>query len=321
MDTATTGVGPTPAGTAPDLWALYRESVLWWNRCVSAVRDDDWARPTPCAPWTVHDLVNHVAGEDLWTVPLMEGQTIEEVDGRFDGDVLGGDPRAAASRAATDALATVERTLPAQGTVHLSYGTESMDEYVRQLLADHLVHGWDLAAATGQATALDPALVGAVATWFDEREELYRSVGAVGTRGSLTGDPSADLLARFGRDASWGPMHTAFAGFVTAFASSDVDAIMAHMTDDCVFESTGPAPDGVRHEGAEAVRRVWEELFSSTRDPRFTGEESFVSGDRGVLRWRFDWMGDDDAPGHVRGVDVVRLRDGKVCEKLSYVKG
>ena len=321
MDTTTTDPGPAPSGTAPDLWELYRASVHWWTRCVGGVADDDWLRPTPCAPWTVHELVNHVAGEDLWTVPLMEGQTIEEVDGRFDGDVLGDDPHSSVSRAATDALATVERTLPAHGTVHLSYGTESMDEYVRQLLADHLVHGWDLAVATGQPTTLDPALVAAVASWFDEREELYRSVGAVAPRGSLTGDPTGDLLARFGRDASWGPVHTAFAGFITAFASGDVDAIMAAMSEDCVFEATGPAPDGVRHEGAAAVRQVWDDLFSATRDARFTQEESFVSGDRGVLRWRFDWTNDDGSPGHVRGVDVVRLRDGKVCEKLSYVKG
>jgi ketosteroid isomerase-like protein len=109
--------------------------------------------------------------------------------------------------------------------------------------------------------------------------------------------------------------------FSAAFGRGDVDAIMALMTDDCVFEATGPAPDGVLHEGAELVRGVWQELFGQTRDPAFTEEESFVSGDRGVLRWRFDWSDDTGAPGHVRGVDVLRLRDGRVAEKLSYVKG
>lgn len=107
--------------------------------------------------------------------------------------------------------------------------------------------------------------------------------------------------------------------FSAAFGSGDVDAIMALMTEDVVFESTGPAPDGVRHEGAAAVRAVWVDLFGSTPGARFTEEELFADGDRGVLRWRFDWAGDD--PGHVRGVDVLRFRDGKVAEKLSYVKG
>jgi ketosteroid isomerase-like protein len=109
--------------------------------------------------------------------------------------------------------------------------------------------------------------------------------------------------------------------FSAAFGSGDVDAIMALMTDDVVFEATGPAPDGVRHEGAAAVRAVWEELFGATRDAAFAEEESFVAGDRGVLRWRFDWTEDDGTPGHVRGVDILRFSDGKVAEKLSYVKG
>jgi len=66
---------------------------------------------------------------------------------------------------------------------------------------------------------------------------------------------------------------------------------------------------------------VWQELFGGTTNATFTEEESFVAGDRGVLRWRFDWTEDDGSAGHVRGVDVLRLRDGRVAEKLSYVKG
>ncbi len=104
--------------------------------------------------------------------------------------------------------------------------------------------------------------------------------------------------------------------FNAAFNSRDVDAVMAWMTDDCVFESTGPAPDGVRYEGAVAVRKAWEEFFAGTPEMRFSTEELILCGDRAVVRWRFVW-----ADGHVRGVDVLRIRDGKVAEKLSYVKG
>ena len=113
----------------------------------------------------------------------------------------------------------------------------------------------------------------------------------------------------------------ALTAFSAAFGSGDADAIMALMTDDCVFESTGPAPDGVRRTGSAEVRAVWAELFGETQDAAFTEEESFVAGDRGVLRWRFTWTDDDGSPGHVRGVDVLRFRDGLVAEKLSYVKG
>ena len=50
--------------------------------------------------------------------------------------------------------------------------------------------------------------------------------------------------------------------------------------------------------------------------PSFAGEEMLACGDRAVVRWNCRF-----ADGHVRGVDVVRVRDGKVAEILSYVKG
>ena len=62
--------------------------------------------------------------------------------------------------------------------------------------------------------------------------------------------------------------------FNDAFNSGDVDAIMALMTDDGVFESTTPAPDGRRFEGADAVRKVWLRLFEKTKSPHFDWEES-----------------------------------------------
>lgn len=108
--------------------------------------------------------------------------------------------------------------------------------------------------------------------------------------------------------------------FNEAFGRADVDAIMALMTDDCVFESTSPAPDGQAYVGQRDVRRYWERFFSETVSPEFAAEEIFGSGGRAVCRWRFTW-GKESAKGHVRGVDILRVRDGKVAEKLSYVKG
>ena len=115
-------------------------------------------------------------------MPLLEGATIADVGSAFDGDLLGHDPVAATRRAADEAVAMVAEVLPAGGRVHLSYGDEDMVEYVHQLAADHLVHAWDVAAAAGGDTGLDPELVAAVAEWFAEREELYRGAGMIGPR-------------------------------------------------------------------------------------------------------------------------------------------
>lgn len=103
--------------------------------------------------------------------------------------------------------------------------------------------------------------------------------------------------------------------FGEAWASHDLDGSLAMVTDDCVFDATGPAPDGVRHVGPAAIRKAWQTIFDDVSS-KFEPEETFAAGDRVVQLWRYDWDG-----GHVRGVDLFKVRDGKVAEKFSYVKG
>jgi ketosteroid isomerase-like protein len=109
--------------------------------------------------------------------------------------------------------------------------------------------------------------------------------------------------------------------FARAFAACDADAVMACMTEDCVFENTTPAPDGQRLTGAAAVGDFWRQFFASTPSARFLPEETFVAGDRCIVRWTFEWEEGPENRGHVRGVDVLRVREGRVAEKLAYVKG
>ena len=111
--------------------------------------------------------------------------------------------------AADEATAIVDEIVPGGGRVYLSYGEEDMGEYVRQLCADHLIHGWDLAAATRGDTSLDPELVAEVGAWFAGRESMYRSAGVVGPRPSGARDPQSELLAGFGRTSQWVPTHEA----------------------------------------------------------------------------------------------------------------
>ncbi len=188
-----------------DVSTLYRRTVEFFTGLVGSVQEDQWGDPTPCAQWAVRDLVNHVTNESLWTVPLMEGATIEQVGDQFEGDVLGGDPVGSALAAAQAAIASVAEQLPRGGTVHLSFGETPKEEYLMQLAADHLVHGWDLAVAIGVDPAMDPDLVQAITEWFDDREEMYRGGGAISDRQALSGDAQHDLVARFGRDPDWSP--------------------------------------------------------------------------------------------------------------------
>jgi uncharacterized protein (TIGR03086 family) len=304
-----------------DVVEMHRRASEEFVRQVAAVKPDQWGDSTPCQDWDVRMLVNHVVGEERWTVPLLAGRTIEDVGDSLDGDLLGDDPADAAAHAARAAQNAVTEPVLRGGTVQLSYGEEQAAEYVYQLTADHLIHGWDLAVAIGADPQLDPAVVEGIASWFKDREELYRGGGAIGDRVEGFSSPADSLLGAFGRDPRWTPGHTAVALLGDAFGRGDVDGIMAQLTPDCVFESTSPAPDGGRFEGADAVREQWRKVFEETTEPLFETEESVVLGDRAVVRWRFSWLDPDGERGHVRGVDVLRLRDGKVAEKLSYVKG
>ncbi len=103
--------------------------------------------------------------------------------------------------------------------------------------------------------------------------------------------------------------------FNQAWNEHDLEAALALVTDDCAFDSTAPLPDGERFEGKAAIRAAWKPVFDNPHS-HFEIEEVFAAGDRAVQRWRYFW-----GSGHVRGVDLLRFRDGKIAEKLSYVKG
>src|SRR5215213_435876 len=105
-------LGPAgPAGrgeaeTLMDLNTLYHRTVEAWAERVNAVGPDRWDAPTPCADWTVRDLVNHLVGGNLLFAGVLGGEptpSLEEL-GRGQGvDRLGDDP-VAAFRVAADTL-------------------------------------------------------------------------------------------------------------------------------------------------------------------------------------------------------------------------
>jgi ketosteroid isomerase-like protein len=109
--------------------------------------------------------------------------------------------------------------------------------------------------------------------------------------------------------------------FNQAFNAHDVEGVLALMTDDCLFENTYPPPDGERIQGKPAMRFWLESFFSSSPQAYFEFEEIVQCGESAFSRWIYHWTEASGASGHVRGVDIFHLREGKVAKKLSYVKG
>ncbi|RIV35570.1 TIGR03086 family metal-binding protein [Micromonospora radicis] len=190
-----------------DLLETYRRSVAEFTDRVGQVDPAQWSAPTPCAEWNVRTLVNHVVGEDRWSVALLAGRTIAEVGDRYDGDQLGADPAEAARDAAAQAELAANRPGALDGTVHLSAGDTPAEEYLRQLIAEHLVHGWDLAVAIGADPGLDPGAVAECARWFSGQVDSYQRNGLVRPEVdvSTAAGEQDRLIAAFGRDPDWAP--------------------------------------------------------------------------------------------------------------------
>ena len=132
------------------------------------------------------------------------------------------------------------------------------------------------------------------------------------SQSSLDAAPASDQT-----DATLLTIHA----FNAALNAHDIDAVMSLMTDDCLFENTWPAPDGERYVGQSAVRAFWEKLIADSPSAHFDLEEIFAVGDRAAQRWVYTWTDPSGTTGHIRGVDLFRVTDGKVAEKLAYVKG
>ncbi|MEH1100018.1 TIGR03086 family metal-binding protein [Micromonospora sp. CPCC 205561] len=185
----------------------YRRSLAEFTDRVDQVGPDQWADPTPCPEWDVRALVNHVVAEDRWSVALLAGRTIEEVGDRYDGDLLGPDPAGAARDAAAQAELAFTRPAALHRTVALSAGETPADEYLHQLSAEHLIHGWDLAVAIGADPRLDTDVVVECARWFSLRIDEYRRGRLVRPRVDVPAraDEQDHLVAAFGRDPDWTP--------------------------------------------------------------------------------------------------------------------
>lgn len=103
--------------------------------------------------------------------------------------------------------------------------------------------------------------------------------------------------------------------FNQAFQDHDPALLDDLVAPDCVMESIQPAPNGTRYEGYEVNLSFWRAM-ATDRVNRFEVEDTVVMGDHATVRWRFHF-GDG---GSVRGVSLMRVRNGKIVEALAYAK-
>jgi len=109
--------------------------------------------------------------------------------------------------------------------------------------------------------------------------------------------------------------------FVDAFNAHDIKAIMALMTDDCVFEaSAGPDFDGEKFTGQQEVKKAFEDEFATYPDAYWGNAKHFVSGNRGFSEWILTGTKTDGTRIEVTGCDLFTFRNGKIAIRNSYRK-
>jgi uncharacterized protein (TIGR03086 family) len=184
---------------SPTTFELIVQGIDAFGEKVRAVPADQWAAPTPCTDWSVRDLVNHVTGEHLWAPHMLDGETIAQVGDRYDGDVLGDSPVAAWEQAAQASRAAWRSASP-DDVVHLSFGDNPALEYGQQMLADLLIHGWDLARGAGLDESMQPAAVSKVLVYMEANAKSWEAAGIFAAPVDIdSDDPASRLLAMSGR--------------------------------------------------------------------------------------------------------------------------
>jgi uncharacterized protein (TIGR03086 family) len=185
-----------------DIVKVHRQALDATRAVVSGISDTQWSRPTPCDGWDVRTLLNHIVAGTLWAVELGTGRTIDEVGDRLDGDTLGSDPLAAYDHSARDAAEVFASPGALDAPCAVSYGPVPGSVYAGHRFVDVLIHGWDLAVATGQDPTLDPDLCEAALAVIQKYPPSFWGAGRFfAPRVETTStDPQIRLLSFSGRD-------------------------------------------------------------------------------------------------------------------------
>src|SRR5665213_768751 len=103
-------------------------------------------------------IVNYHAYDDAWVPEVLAGKTAEEVGTKYDGDLLGQDPKASFRAIAEKAIAAA-KTADLEKIVHLSYGDFAAKEYFKHITSFRGFRAYSIAKLIGASTKLPDDLV------------------------------------------------------------------------------------------------------------------------------------------------------------------
>jgi uncharacterized protein (TIGR03086 family) len=181
------------------------------NRVVAQIRDDQWSMMLPPSfatrqidhPPNLREIINYHAYDDAWVPDMLAGRTMEEAGrDKFDGDVLGDDPKASFAAIVALACAAARNLEDLTRTVHCSFGDYEARAYLWQANMFRGLRAHDIARVIGVDPALPDELVQGVWDEVTPQAEEWRSIGVFPAAVPVPDDaPLLDrLLGITGRD-------------------------------------------------------------------------------------------------------------------------
>jgi uncharacterized protein (TIGR03086 family) len=175
---------------------------------VAMIHDDQWDAPTPCAEWTLRDLLTHMTTENRGFAAAAAGETTSRT--AWADRPSGPDPRRDYAESADEVVAAFAAAAPEFWLPNISATRRfPADQAIGFHLLDYVVHSWDVAAALGRTIALEDDLVAAAQQVADrdvpdnERRRRPGAGFAPPVDGADAGHPLRRLLAFLGRDPDW----------------------------------------------------------------------------------------------------------------------
>lgn len=175
------------------------------SRVVGNVRPGQFGDPTPCTEWDVRTLLNHLI---LWTSYSLERRAHgESVAPELMEKDFAADPDFAA-----DYRNQLDRALAAWADpavwdqeLNVMGSMTPASDVAALIVAEMVLHGWDLAAATGQSYTVDDNAAAAALAAVEANADLFRQYKGFAEPVTIaTGAPVLDkTLALTGRDPRW----------------------------------------------------------------------------------------------------------------------
>ena len=189
-------------------WNVMTESLDLLQTAAAMISDTNTKAPTPCVDWTVTQVLQHAAGDQLaWSAALGVGSGPAEnpfaPSGLLDGSAA--DLLTPALAAARTAWAGIGHDQPAVPTP-LPQGELPAEVAAAACALDGAVHAWDIAAALGQPEFLADELAAQLLPARTIIEPLRQYGAYAAALAPQSGDgASAELLRYLGRDPQWRP--------------------------------------------------------------------------------------------------------------------